>query len=79
MHSANPFLESHSQDFSFIKANDKQIISLQATTLPKTISIEVLAKYRNTNLYILIKSGEAKTFLNYFSTSMQVNVFENYG
>lgn len=71
--SSKPFFKSESQDFSFVKHNQLDVLTIPADKGGlKQINHEIPLKLQNQNLFIEIESNGIKKFASYFCSSIKV-------
>ena len=77
--SRNPFITQSKDEFSFIQPKQTEKIAIaNANSLAKT-SHEIPDSLKRYNLYIELRAGDKTQSVTYFSTSLKVQVFDNYG
>ena len=77
--SRNPFITQSKDEFSFIQPKQTQKIQVpNPKDLGKTTQ-EIPENLRRYNLYIELRAGDKIQSTTYFSTSLKVQVLENYG
>ena len=67
------------EDFSFIKPNLVEKFQTDKKSLLEKKTIIVPEVLQKSNLFISILGKEKKAHLSYFSTSLNVQIIENYG
>ena len=77
--SRNPFLTKNSEDFSFIKSNFSEKHDFKNYEDLEKCSINLPSQFEKKNVFIQIRAFSKTVSLTYFSTSLQVQVMENYG
>jgi hypothetical protein len=75
--SRTPFLTQNAEDFSFVKPNSTQIVQLDAKM--KEQRVKIPDAYSAKNIVIEVNGGGLQRLVTYFSTSLKVQIFENYG
>ncbi|MEX2214586.1 MAG: hypothetical protein WD768_10685, partial [Phycisphaeraceae bacterium] len=75
--SRNPFVQSFSGEFSYIKPNDSQVINLNDKATKTTINLP--DKFHTMNVLVEIVGGGQTKSAAYYSNAMTVQVIENYG
>ena len=75
--SHHPFLEENTDDFSHIQPNNSEVIELN--NMMREQKVKILEEYCNKNLVIEVNGSGIQRFVTYFSTTMRVKIFENYG
>ncbi|CAD8142905.1 unnamed protein product [Paramecium octaurelia] len=80
--SRNPFLNQNEEDFAFVLPNSIVEASLEAMQQPGLTykkSVPIPEELRKFNLFIQIKGASKRTSNRFYSTSLGVQVMENYG
>eukprot|EP00830_Metopus_es_P002375 TRINITY_DN1213_c0_g1_i6.p1 TRINITY_DN1213_c0_g1~~TRINITY_DN1213_c0_g1_i6.p1 ORF type:complete len:2229 (-),score=458.73 TRINITY_DN1213_c0_g1_i6:107-6793(-) len=75
--SRTPFLAQNTEDFSFVKPDGTETVTLDPKM--KEHRIPIPAKYSARNVVIEVNSGGLQKLVTYFSTSLKLQIFENYG
>jgi hypothetical protein len=75
--SRSPFLAKNTEDFSYVKPHSTQEIALKK--LEQCIRQPIPNEYINKNVVIEVSSEGIQKFQTYFSNSLKVHMFENYG
>ncbi|CAD8054408.1 unnamed protein product [Paramecium sonneborni] len=82
LYSRNPFLNWNEEDFAFVLLNSVLETTLEAQQQPGLTykkSVTIPEELRKFNLIIQIKGISKRTSNRYYSTSLQVQIIENYG
>lgn len=72
-----PFLATNTEDFSYVQPNSSATIPLKPDL--KEYKLKIPDKYSTKNIVIEVNGGGLQKFVTYFSTSLKLQVFENYG
>eukprot|EP01022_Parablepharisma_sp_SALTPOND_P023502 TRINITY_DN4_c0_g1_i6.p1 TRINITY_DN4_c0_g1~~TRINITY_DN4_c0_g1_i6.p1 ORF type:complete len:2304 (-),score=338.43 TRINITY_DN4_c0_g1_i6:3914-10825(-) len=75
--SRTPFLTQNAEDFSYVKPNSSESIALDPKM--KEHRIRIPEKYGAKNVVIEVNGGGIQRLVTYFSTSLKLQIFENYG
>jgi hypothetical protein len=75
--SRSPFLAKNTEDFSYVKPHSIQEVKLQKSQ--QSMKHPIPDEYVNKNVVIEVSSEGIQKFQTYFSNSLKVHVFENYG
>jgi hypothetical protein len=79
--SKKPFLSQIAEDFGYLKPSYTETIFLKESgeqQLAET-RIKVPEKLQKVNVFVQVSAGEMKAGTTYFSTSLKVQIFENFG
>jgi len=77
--SRNPFLKESSSDFSFVKPNFSQKLDVKKSSELEKSLFRIPPQFEKSNLFIQIITANKITSTTYFSTSLKVQITENYG
>ena len=72
-----PFLATNTEDFSYVQPNSAFAIPLNADQMEYKLKIPEI--YSSKNVVIEVNGGGLQRFVTYFSTSLKLQIFENYG
>ncbi len=72
-----PFLTQNTEDFSYVKPNSSETVTLDPKM--KEHRIKIPDAYSTKNVVIEINGGGIQKLVTYFSTSLKLQIFENYG
>lgn len=75
--SRSPFLAKNTEDFSYVKPHSIEEVKLLRNQ--QSIKHPIPDEYVNKNVVIEVSSQGQQKFQTYFSNSLKVHVFENYG
>ena len=72
-----PFLTQNTEDFSYVRPNSSETVVLDPKMKERRIRIP--EKYGAKNVVIEVNGGGIQKLVTYFSTSLKLQIFENYG
>lgn len=75
--SHTPFLTQNADDFSYVKPNKSELVKLDLKG--KQCVVNIPEQYSKQNILIEVNSGAIQHLVTYFSTSLKLQIFENYG
>lgn len=77
--SKNPFFFKNMEDYSHVIPNLKTCEKVKMDSVPNTLSVPIPAALANTNVYIQVKGKAKSTFVHYMTSSLKIQLNENYG
>ena len=75
--SRTPFLTQNTEDFSYVQPRSTSIFTMDPKM--KEYRITIPAEYSAKNVVIEVSGGGLQKLVTYFSTSLKIQIFENYG
>jgi len=75
--SRTPFLTQNAEDFSYVQPNSSETFILDPKM--KEFRVKIPEKYSAKNIVIEVNGGGIQKLVTYFSTSLKLQIFENYG
>ena len=75
--SRTPFLTQNAEGFSYVKPNSSTALKLDQAL--KEYKFQIPEEYRTKNILIELNAGVIQRLITYFSTSLKLQIFENYG
>ena len=75
--SRTPFLAQNTDDFSFVQPNSSEIVKLDEKM--REFRVKIPEIYSSKNVVIEVNGEGIQRIVTYFSTAMNVQIFENYG
>ena len=75
--SRTPFLTQNAEDFSFVQPDHTEVIQLDSKAREYKLAIN--QKYLTKNVVIEVVGSGIQRMVTYFSTSLKVHIYENYG
>mmetsp|Transcript_24063 Transcript_24063/g.21101 ORF Transcript_24063/g.21101 Transcript_24063/m.21101 type:complete len:399 (-) Transcript_24063:507-1703(-) len=77
--SRNPFLSQSRDDFAYIMANSSHKVTIENSSELQKAQYEIPPDLQKSNVYIQLRTENKNISKTYFSTSLKVQIIENYG
>jgi hypothetical protein len=77
--SKNPFFFKNMEDYSHVIPNLKTNEKVKVDSVPNTLNVPIPVHLANTNVYIQVKGKSKSTFVHYMTSSLKIQLNENYG